>query len=153
METDRAVDALNTFGQQSGLTTLIAEYSWLLFVGFILFFFKGVIENATTGLLIFYGNDYDEDDVVLLNGRPARIVRISITKTVFYLYVYRDGKITGGTKLALENSALSSQNIERPLPKLDSDDFFRPDEGPNGHDKEDEEDEEIPTDKQDTVSR
>ena len=150
METAQAVEALNAFGQQSGLTSLIAEYSWLLFVGFVLFFFKGVIENATTGLLIFYGNDYDEDDVVLLNGRPARIVRISITKTVFYLYVYRDGRITGGTKLALENSALSSQNIERPLPKLDSDDFFRADEGPNGHVETEDKSDEVPTDKQDS---
>ena len=99
--------------------------------------------------MIFYGSDYDEDDVVLLNGRPARIVRISITKTVFYCYVYRNGQITGGTKLAIENSALPQQSIERPLPKLDSDDFHRPDEGPNGHGKNKEvKKNEIPTGKQ-----
>ena len=52
--------------------------------------------------------------------------------------------------MALENSALSSQNIERPLPKLDSDDFFRADEGPNGHTETEDKNDEVPADKQDS---
>tara|TARA_R100001463_G_scaffold75991_3_gene129978 strand:- start:656 stop:1072 length:417 start_codon:yes stop_codon:yes gene_type:complete len=138
METE-AVTALNTFGEQSGLSALIAEYTWLLLVGFILLFLKGSVESAVQGLLIYCGSEYKEDDVVIVSGRPARIVRIGLTKTIFYLYTYRDGKIVGGTKMQVPNMELGSKDIEKPLTKLETEDFWRSGEGPNGHHNEEEE--------------
>ena len=134
MEAD-AANAVHQFGADSGLTTLIAEWAWIAIVAFVLLLFKGAIENAVEGLQVFMGNDYNEDDIVVVDGRPGRIVRVGFSKTVFYLYSFRDGKITGGTKLAVENGALASMRIERPLPKLDPQDFYKTDEGPNGHNK------------------
>ena len=134
MEAD-AANAVHQFGADSGLTTLIAEWAWSAIVAFVLLLFKGAIENAVEGLQVFMGNDYNEDDIVVVDGRPGRIVRVGLSKTVFYLYSFRDGKITGGTKLAVENGALASMRIERPLPKLDPQDFYKTDEGPNGHSK------------------
>ena len=78
------------------------------------------------------GNEYNEDDIVILDGRVGRITRIGAIKVVFYLYSFRDGVITGGTKLALENKEISSRNIERPLPKLDPKDYYKESETPNG---------------------
>ena len=131
METE-AVSALNKFGEQSGLTQLIAEYAWICVIAFVLLLLKGTLENAVEGLGVFFGGEYREDDIVILDGRPGRRARVGVMKTVFYLYSFREGKVVGGTKLAVENSSLASMRIEKPLSKLDSADFFKADEGPNG---------------------
>ena len=70
------------------------------------------------GALVFVGNDYNNDDIVLLDGRPGRIVRVSMWKTVFYLYTIKkgaDGKkfVSGGTKLIVENNKLRDMKIEK----------------------------------------
>jgi hypothetical protein len=76
------------------------------------------------GALVFVGNDYNNDDIVLLDGRPGRIVRVSMWKTTFYLYTINkgsDGKkfISGGTKLIVENNKLRDMKIEKPLSNFD----------------------------------
>tara|TARA_R100000234_G_C4937584_1_gene151414 strand:+ start:264 stop:665 length:402 start_codon:yes stop_codon:yes gene_type:complete len=122
-----AEQALRQFGTESGLTTLINEYAWLAVVGFALLFLKESIQNLIAGLALSIGTDYDESDVVWLqtNGtrRPARITRLGLLSTTFYLYdleVDDNGnkKITGGTLMKLPNAQLPSLRIERPLDKL-----------------------------------
>ena len=140
METE-AVARINTLGQDSGIAQFLAEYTWLAIVAFVLLLFKSTVENAVTGVMLFAGREYSEDDIVTIDGRPARIVRIGLTKTVFYMYSFRDGIIVGGTKMAVENSSLPQMRIERPLVKIDPTDLFRPGET-NGHGKHDEEKEE-----------
>jgi|TARA_Y100000361_G_scaffold39913_2_gene34123 hypothetical protein len=132
METE-AIRSLETFGQQSGLAQLISEYAWMSLILFALLFFKSTIENIVAGCFLNLGNEYNEDDIVILDGRVGRITRIGAIKVVFYLYSFRDGVITGGTKLALENKEISSRNIERPLPKLDPKDYYKESETPNGN--------------------
>ena len=101
----------------------------------MLLLFKSSIEQGVAGLQVFFGSDYDEDDVVIVDGRPGRITRVGLTKTVFYLYTYRDGILVGGTKLAVANTALRDMRIEKPLEKLESEDYWRWSEGPNGSNK------------------
>ena len=132
METE-AIRSLETFGQQSGLAQLISEYAWMSLILFALLFFKSTIENIVAGCFLNLGNEYNEDDIIILDGRVGRITRIGAIKVVFYLYSFRDGVITGGTKLALENKEISSRNIERPLPKLDPKDYYKESETPNGN--------------------
>lgn len=127
-----ATSALNDFGAHSGLAHLVSEYAWIFVVAFALLLFKSSIENSVAGLQVFFGSDYDEDNVVIVDGRPGRIVRVGMTKTVFYLYTYRHGVLVGGTKLAVANTALSSMRIEKPLEKLEADDYWKSSEGPNG---------------------
>ena len=74
----------------------------------------------------------DEDDVVIVDGRPGRITRVHLTKTVFYLYTYREGILVGGTKMAVPNTALKSMRIEKPLEKLEPEDYWKWSEAPNG---------------------
>ena len=81
--------------------------------------FKSSIEKFAAALFMFIGSDYKEDDVVFIDGKPGRIVRVGLTKTVFFIYDVVDGKVVGGSKLVIQNERLSGLNIEKPLPQLD----------------------------------
>ena len=101
------------------LKSLINEYSWLFLTGILLLLFNNTIQEAVDGIMLFLGNDYNEDDVVEVDGEPGRIIRVGIWKTVFFIYHVRDGKIVGGSKLVIQNSKLKDLKIEKPLPNLD----------------------------------
>ena len=104
---------------QEQVTGLIGKYGWLFFVGTAIFLFRQTIENAVDGFMVFFGNDYNEDDVVEIDGKPGRIVRVGIWKTVFFTYDVRDGKVVSGSKLVVANNRLKNLKIEKPLSSLD----------------------------------
>ena len=101
------------------LKSLVNEYSWLLVTGIALLLFNNTIQEAVDGIMLFLGNDYNEDDVVEVDGAPGRIIRVGIWKTVFFIYHVVNGKIVGGSKLVVANSKLKDLKIEKPLPNLD----------------------------------
>ena len=101
------------------VTELLGNYGWMFLVGTAILLFRRTIENAVDGFMIFFGNDYNEDDVVEINGKPGRIVRVGIWKTVFFTYDVRGGKVVGGSKLVVTNSKLKDLKIEKPLTNLD----------------------------------
>ena len=101
------------------LQKVVGEYSWLLISGIALLLFNATIQEAVEGIMIFLGNDYNEDDVVEVDGSPGRIVRVGVWKTVFFIYHIVNGKIVGGSKLVVANSKLKDLKIEKPLPTLD----------------------------------
>ena len=101
------------------IKTLIADYSWLFIVGVLGLLFRTTIESLVSGLMIFMGNDYNEDDVVEVDGKPGRIVRCGIWSTTFFTYDIVEGIIVGGNKLVIQNSKLKDLKIEKPLPLLD----------------------------------
>ena len=98
---------------------LTGKYVWLFIIGLIALMFKSSIEKLAAALFMFVGNDYKEDDVVYVDGKPGRIVRVGLTKTVFFIYDVVDGKVLGGSKLVVQNERLASLNIEKPLANLD----------------------------------
>ena len=104
---------------QKQVTELLGNYGWMFIVGTAIFLFRQTIENAVDGFMVFFGNDYNEDDVIEINGKPGRIVRVGIWKTVFFTYDVRDDKVVGGSKLVVSNSKLKDLRIEKPLTKLD----------------------------------
>ena len=109
---------------QSNISVLLGEYGWMFLAGLSVLFFKTTIESTIAGLIIFIGNDYNNDDIVILDGRPGRIVRVSMWKTTFYLYsIQKDpnGKkfVASGTKLIVENDKLKDLKIEKPLDNFD----------------------------------
>ena len=113
---------------QSNISVLLGEYGWMFLAGLSVLFFKTTIESVLAGLVVFVGNDYNNDDIVVLDGRLGRIVRVSMWKTTFYLYTVKksqDGKrfISGGTKLIVENNKLKDLKIEKPLGNFDLDMF------------------------------
>ena len=91
--------------QTQGLVEgLIGQYGWLFIVGVITLIFQNTIREAVDGFMVFLGNDYNEDDVVEVDGEPGRIVRVSMWKTVFLIYHVIYGKVVGGSKLVVPNS-------------------------------------------------
>ena len=126
MDATNAQQIENTI--QSNISVLLGEYGWMFLAGLSILFFKTTIESVLAGLVVFVGNDYNNDDIVVLDGRLGRIVRVSMWKTTFYLYTVKknqDGKriISGGTKLIVENNKLKDLKIEKPLDNFDLDTF------------------------------
>jgi small-conductance mechanosensitive channel len=104
---------------EAQLQTLIGEYGWLFASGIVVLLFQNTIREAVDGIMVFLGNDYNEDDVVEVDGAPGRIVRVGLWKTVFFIYHVNNGQIVGGAKLVVANSKLKDLKIEKPLPNLD----------------------------------
>ena len=104
------------------ITKLLGEYGWMFFAGSALFLFKSTIESAVEGLKVFFGDGLNTDDVVVFDGRPARVIRVGIWKTTFFFYtVKKNGEhhIDSGTKVSIQNDQLKTHIIEKPLKKLD----------------------------------
>ena len=104
---------------QEQVTGLIGKYGWMFLAGAAVLLFRTTIETSVAGLMIFMGNDYNEDDVVEVDGKPSRIVRVGMWSTTFFTYEVRDGIIVGGSKLVVQNIKLKDLKIEKPLPLLD----------------------------------
>ena len=104
---------------QSMVSEMLGKYGWLFIVGVLTLLFRQTIEKLVAGYMIFKGNDYNEDDVVEVDGKPGRIVRVGIWSTTFFSYDVREGIIVGGAKLVVQNDKLKDIKIEKPLPLLD----------------------------------
>jgi len=104
---------------QNQVSELLGKYGWLFIVGVLTLLFRSTIEKLVAGFIIFRGNDYNEDDVVEVDGKPGRIVRVGIWSTTFFTYDVREGIIVGGAKLVIQNDKLKDIKIEKPLPLLD----------------------------------
>ena len=104
---------------QNQVSLLIGKYGWLFLVGVLTLLFRSTIEKFVAGMMVFMGNDYNEDDVVEVDGKPGRIVRVGMWTTTFFTYDVREGIIVGGAKLVVQNDKLKDLKIEKPLPLLD----------------------------------
>ena len=104
---------------QNQVSLLLGKYGWLFIVGVLTLLFRSTIEKFVAGMMVFMGNDYNEDDVVEVDGKPGRIVRVGMWTTTFFTYDVRDGVIVGGSKLVVQNDKLKDLKIEKPLPLLD----------------------------------
>ena len=108
---------------QNQVEGFLGNWIWLLISGVALLLFKSTIETIVEGLKVFLGKDLNTDDVVVLDGRPARVIRVGIWKTTFFAYDIgtANGKpfVKGGTKLQIQNDKLKEHVIESPLQMLD----------------------------------
>ena len=98
---------------------LVGAYGWMFIAGLIIVLFQSSIKKLAAGIFVFWGSDYKTDDVVFVDGKPGRIIRVGITKTTFFIYDVHEGKIIGGSKLVVQNEWLCKLKIEKPLPQLD----------------------------------
>ena len=94
---------------QSLMEQFIGHYGWIAVTFAMGFFFKESIINIIQGMQIFMGNDFNNDDVIYISGREARVVRVGMTKTVFYM---KDR----GTKMVVPNEKLKNLTLEKRLP-------------------------------------
>ena len=87
---------------------LIGSYGWMAFGAFTMFFFKDLIQSIAEGVSLMMGNDINPDDVIYISGRKARVVRVGLRKTIFYM---RDR----GTKMIIPNTQLKKLTLEKKL--------------------------------------
>jgi len=104
---------------ESVVEELLHRNGILIATAIIVFLFKDVVSKWWESFVFFWKGDYKEDDVVAINGKPARIVRTGIFKTVFFVYMIKDGRVQGGSKMVVHNTKLKDYHIEKPLPVLD----------------------------------
>ena len=114
---------IQTVKMEDYVKSVLGDYAYLILGGSFLFIFKSTIESAVEGLKIFLGNDLNTDDVIHFDGKPARVVRVGLWKTILFVYSVGCAKgkpyIKGGNKIAIQNGQLKSHIIEKPLPMLD----------------------------------
>ena len=87
---------------------LIGSYGWMAVGAFAMFFFKDLIQSIAEGISLMMGSDINPDDVIYISGRKARVVRVGLKKTIFYM---RDR----GTKMIIPNTQLKQLTLEKKL--------------------------------------
>tara|TARA_R110000751_G_scaffold167572_4_gene273489 strand:+ start:1335 stop:1781 length:447 start_codon:yes stop_codon:yes gene_type:complete len=94
---------------------LIGEFGWIFVAGVAVLMFRELVQNFAAGLKVYFSKQWAVDEIVFLHGRQARIARIGLTETVFYMA--DRGKETGGagTAMRIENTALASLTCEKIL--------------------------------------
>ena len=101
---------------QKQAESFLGNWVWLFVSGVALLLFKSTIETVVEGMKVFMGKDLNTDDVVILDGRPARVIRVGFWKTTFFAYDIgtANGKpfVKGGTKLQIQNDKLKDHIIE-----------------------------------------
>lgn len=94
---------------KSTFDSTFSSYFWWFIVAATALFFKNLVESIVTGFTFYIGRDYNVDDEVYLFGtKRARIVRQTISKTVFYIY-------ESNTKMVVPNRNLPNMQIETVL--------------------------------------
>tara|TARA_Y100000310_G_C20595072_1_gene770086 strand:- start:467 stop:811 length:345 start_codon:yes stop_codon:yes gene_type:complete len=91
------------------LEQFINQKIWLIFGMVILAMFKDVIGGIVAGILIFASNELNTDDIVYLSGRKARVTRVGLFSTIFFM-------ADTMCKMRVPNTQLKELTIEKPLP-------------------------------------
>ena len=105
---------METEALQQTAQGFIGEYGWLLLAGAATIIFKDVVSQFAAGLTIWFSKEYTPDDIVLIGGRKARIVRVGMKSTTFY---FPDTN----TKKTVSNAAFTGLDIERKMKDWDDD--------------------------------
>ena len=93
--------------QMTSLIEAVTGWGAGLFVmGCLLLLFRSTIENVVAGILFKRGAELKLDQTVLISGRFARLVRVGILKTVFYMENGVD------SKMIVPNSQLVELTLE-----------------------------------------
>jgi hypothetical protein len=88
----------------------IGHYGWLLVAAFAALMAKDVLYNFIQGLLIFWGSSFKADEVLYISGRQARIVRVGVNSTTFFMADRQ-------TKMIVPNCQLKQLTVEKRLPE------------------------------------
>ena len=108
---------------QSQAEGILGYWAYILISGVAFLLFRSSIEAISESIIVFWGKDLNTDDFVILDGRPARVVRVGLWKTTFFVYEVgtANGKpyVKSGNKLQIQNTEVKHHIIEKPLPMLD----------------------------------
>ena len=88
----------------------IGAVAGLFLLACAIFLFRQVIENFVAGWIFKRSTELAYDQPLLISGRPARVVRIGVLYSVFYL-------ADKGTRMVIPNRKLGDLTIEIDLEK------------------------------------
>ena len=71
---------------------------------------KDVLVNFAQGLIVYWGSDFENDEILYISGRQARVIRLGLTSTTFFM-------TDRETKMLVPNSQLKQLTIEKKLPE------------------------------------
>jgi len=94
--------------------SLISDWVWLFVAGVAVLLFRELIQEFAAGLGVYFSRQWAVDEIVYLNGRQARIARIGLVETVFYMGD-RGLDQGGGTVMKVRNTALRNITCEKIL--------------------------------------
>ena len=87
---------------------LVGQYGWFVLAALAAILAKDMIINFAQALLVFMGSDFNNDDIIYISGRQARIVRVGIRTTCFYM-------TDRASKMVVPNEQLKQLTIEKKL--------------------------------------
>ena len=89
---------------------MMGKYGWFALFAFLALLGKDALHKAAEGFMVWIGSDFANDDILYISGRQARIVRVGLLKTIFYMS-------DRGTKMIVPNDRLKLLVVEKQLPK------------------------------------
>lgn len=92
----------------------IGQHGWVFMAGVVVIVFNSLISGTAQGLLLWWSKQYQADDIVIIGGRRARIVRIGMREMVVY---YEDSC----TKATYPNESVRGMGIEKEIKPMNFD--------------------------------
>ena len=96
--------ALESVAQQA-----IGHYGWLVLGAFVVLLFKDVLFNFAQGVIVYWGSSFENDEILYISGRQARVIRLGLTSTTFFMTDRQ-------TKMIVPCSQLKQLTVEKKLP-------------------------------------
>ena len=87
----------------------IGHYGWMIVAAFCALLFKDILFNFAQGLLIYWGSSFENDEILYISGRQARVIRLGLTSTTFFMTDRQ-------TKMIVPNEQLKALIVEKRLP-------------------------------------
>lgn len=87
----------------------IGHYGWMIVAAFCALLFKDILFNFAQGLLIYWGSSFENDEILYISGRQARVIRLGLTSTTFFMTDRQ-------TKMIVPNEQLKALVVEKKLP-------------------------------------
>ena len=101
----------------------IGHYGWIVLGAFVLLLFKDVLFNFAQGVIVYWGSSFENDEILYISGRQARVIRLGLTSTTFFMTDRQ-------TKMIVPNEQLKSLVVEKKLPANGGEEY-----SPKGNEK------------------
>jgi hypothetical protein len=95
--------------------SLLGDWIWLFVAGVAVLLFREIIQEFAAGLGVYFSRQWAVDEIVYLNGRQARIARIGMVETTFYMGDRAVELGFAGTVMKVRNTALRDITCEKIL--------------------------------------
>ena len=96
---------------------LIGQYGWVALAAITALMAKDVVIKFCQSILVFFGHGFENDEIIYISGRQARIIRKGVTSPTFYMTDRR-------TKMVVPNEKLSDLTVEKILPANGGDPYL-----------------------------